>query len=111
MKSCQADAPPPLAPGPPTLGARPAVLACGRDLPLRRPPPGTQAPRTRLQSPQLRAGPAAAAAGAEVAWAAGAGAGWQCLAPRAPRSPATRSRAGDTAAAFSPSRALRARGL
>lgn len=102
-----AGSPPPC---PPTLGARPAVLACGRGWLPRRPPHGTQAQRTRLQSPPPRAGPVAATTGAGAAWAVEAGAGQPCPAPRAPRSPATRSRAGDTAAAVSPSRAPRARG-
>lgn len=95
---------------PPTLEARPAVLACGPGWQPRRPPRGTQAPRTRLQSPPPRVGPAAAAAGAGAAWAVEVGAGQPCPAPRAPRSPATRSRAADTAAAVSPSREPRARG-
>lgn len=59
---------------PPTLEARPVVLAGGRGWPPRRPPPGTQAPRTRLQSLSLRVGPVAAA-GDRAAWAAEAGAG------------------------------------
>lgn len=95
---------------PPTLGARPAVLACGRGWSPRHLPLGTRAPRTRLRTPPPRAGPVAAATGAGAAWAAEAGAGRPCPAPRAPRSPATRSKAGDTAAAVSPSRAPRARG-
>lgn len=95
---------------PPTLAVRPAVLACERGWPLRRPPPGTRALRTRLRSPRLRAGPVAAATGAGAASTAEAGAGRPCPAPRAPRSPATRSRAGDTAAAVFPSPAPRARG-
>lgn len=96
---------------PPTLGVFPAVLACGPGSPLPRPRPGTQAPRSHLRSPLLRAGPVAGAAGAGASLVAEAGAGHLCPAPRAPRNPATRSRAGDTTAAVSPSPAPRARGM
>lgn len=94
---------------PPTLGVFPAVLACGPGSPLPLPRLGTQAPRSHLRSPLLRAGPVAGAAGAGASLVAEAGAGHLCPAPRAPRNPATRSRTGDSTAAVSPSPAPRAR--